>query len=532
MPVFDPAKEQRILEAIRAYKNGSAPSLNEAARRHDVAPSTVKHRYNGRNTCGARQKQPTNQALTNGEEEVLVKWITQLWSQNFPARLDLVRHMAGKIAGREMGENWVTRFLQRHTELTTVRTRLLDDKRGKANDIEAVIGWFTIFYQMIKKHKILPENVWNMDEKGFLIGYGRTATVIVPTDNKHERFCLHDGNRDSVTMVECVSSVGKYCPPMVIFSGHVHLLEWHRDHVEREGWHWAISNKGFTNEHLAMEWLKHCFDPYTATIAGPKLSRSTRLLILDGHGSHITTDFIDYCCEARIVLLCLPPHSTHFLQPLDVGLFSHYSRAYGDTVNSFCERGGTGIGKRDFIDLISNARQKAFTDKTIIGGWKGSGLFPFDPLKVLESLPNFTKANHIQSLKVIIDNVEDNVPDTPTAQTPANPAALHQFVDTIYPHLDSPLKRKLDKVTKAASNLFTQITILETTNNSLLQDIKQQHRIHKPSSQSQLSKARVLADVELQALVDAAEQRAMQHVTRSQNRAQVPTTPARSRLQS
>ena len=44
-----------------------------------------------------------------------------------------------------------------------------------------------------------------------------------------------------------------------------------------------------------------------------------RLLILDGHSSHYNWEFFDYCLNAKILPLCLPAHSTHLLQPLDVG---------------------------------------------------------------------------------------------------------------------------------------------------------------------------------------------------------------------
>ena len=46
-----------------------------------------------------------------------------------------------------------------------------------------------------------------------------------------------------------------------------------------------------------------------------------RMLILDGHGSHLTMEFMDYCWDHKIVPFLLPPHLTHLLQPCDVGIF-------------------------------------------------------------------------------------------------------------------------------------------------------------------------------------------------------------------
>jgi hypothetical protein len=64
-----------------------------------------------------------------------------------------------------------------------------------------------------------------------------------------------------------------------------------------------------------------------------KVPRGWRLLILDGHGSHVTADFIDFCDINRILLAIFPPHSTHSRQPLDVVLFSPLARYYTTELN-------------------------------------------------------------------------------------------------------------------------------------------------------------------------------------------------------
>lgn len=50
-----------------------------------------------------------------------------------------------------------------------------------------------------------------------------------------------------------------------------------------------------------------------------KARRLWRLLILDGRGSHLTMEFINYSDGNNIRLMTYPPHSTHSLQLLDVG---------------------------------------------------------------------------------------------------------------------------------------------------------------------------------------------------------------------
>ena len=81
-----------------------------------------------------------------------------------------------------------------------------------------------------------------------------------------------------------------------------------------------------------------------------------RLLIIDGHDSHVTLEFIEYCDAANIKPYCLPPHSTHLLQPLDVGLFSPLQKAYGKAVDRISRFSFAKIWKVSFLLLLVEAR--------------------------------------------------------------------------------------------------------------------------------------------------------------------------------
>ena len=68
-----------------------------------------------------------------------------------------------------------------------------------------------------------------------------------------------------------------------------------------------------------MDYIQHHVYPLVQQIAD---SASPIFFILDGHASHFSWEFLSFCLEHNMLVLCLPPHSTHILQPLDVGLFS------------------------------------------------------------------------------------------------------------------------------------------------------------------------------------------------------------------
>jgi DDE superfamily endonuclease len=85
-------------------------------------------------------------------------------------------------------------------------------------------------------------------------------------------------------------------------------------------------------------------------------------LLLDGHASHITTKAIKFCIASKIIPLCLPPHTTHLLQPLDVGIFAPLATAYKAGVQ---ERSkyivSYNINKVDFLEIMGAAQEKAIT---------------------------------------------------------------------------------------------------------------------------------------------------------------------------
>jgi hypothetical protein len=68
-------------------------------------------------------------------------------------------------------------------------------------------------------------------------------------------------------------------------------------------------------------------------------------------------------------------------------VFALLKAAYRDQVERL-ERGGIGtIGKQHFTYLYSPARERAFTKRNILAGWKASGLYPFNPDKILTDIP-------------------------------------------------------------------------------------------------------------------------------------------------
>ena len=141
--------------------------------------------------------------------------------------------------------------------------------------------------------------------------------VVTGAERRARPELVQPGDREWVTVIQSICAAGYAIPPFIIYKGRVHNSAWYEEASIPRDWKLSNSENGWTNNALCLEWLKH-FDAHTKT----RRVGIYRLLILDGHESHLNQDFKDYCLKHKILTLCMPPHSSHILQPLDVVCFS------------------------------------------------------------------------------------------------------------------------------------------------------------------------------------------------------------------
>ena len=93
----------------------------------------------------------------------------------------------------------------------------------------------------------------------------------------------------------------------------------------------APSDKGWITTELFESWFTEMFLP-NAVAARPLL------LLLDGHSSHYQPDVIHLAIEHEVLILCLPPHTTHATQPLDCGVFSPFKAQWSTVCHEFIRK--------------------------------------------------------------------------------------------------------------------------------------------------------------------------------------------------
>jgi hypothetical protein len=398
--------------------------------------------------------------LLKTEEEVIVRHILDLDARGFPPRLAAVKDMADSLLAERhrdpVGQNWAATFIKRCPELKVKFNRKYDYKRALCEDPETIRGWFYLVENMKAKHGILDEDTFNFDESGFMMGMISTGAVVTGSDRRGRPKTIQQGNREWTTVIQGINAMGWAIPPFVIFQGKHHLSAWYKEEDLPQDWVIAVSENGWTNNELGLEWLKH-FNKHTKR----KVIGSHRLLILDGHESHDSLDFQKYCKENKIITLCMPPHSSHLLQPLDVGCFSPLKTAYGRQAEDLMRNRITHITKLEFLPCFIGAFKAAITNDNIQGGFRGAGLVPFDPEAVISKLD-------VRLRTPPLPTVEDRPWQS---QTPKNTLEFGSqstlIKERIRRHVDSSptsMVEALEKFTKGAEMMAHSMVLMQKRN--------------------------------------------------------------------
>jgi DDE superfamily endonuclease/Tc5 transposase DNA-binding domain/helix-turn-helix, Psq domain len=389
--VSDPHTEGRILLAINAFKQGQFISIRAAATTYDVPYTTTLRRAQGRPPRS--ECRPNGQKLSSTEESALENWIISLDTRGFPPRVSAVQDMANLLLAARtksdlsaalptVGENWARKFVNRHDTLKSRFSRKYDYQRAKNEDPEVIREWFKRVYSTIQEFGILEQDIYNFDETGFQMGVISTAKVVTRAERKGRPTLTQPGNREWVTAIETIRADRTIIPLMIIFAGKVHISTWYDEKQLPPDWIIGLSDTGWTNDELGMIWLRDVFNRHTHD----RTIGRYRLLIIDGHGSHLTAEFHRFCEDNLIILLCEPAHSSHLLQPLDVGCFSVLKRVYGRMVEDWMRLGINHIDKQDFLTIYPKARTESQSTANIISSFRATGLVPYDPDQVLSRL--------------------------------------------------------------------------------------------------------------------------------------------------
>ena len=457
------AIEERISDAIKVAQSQKKPNIRALARDFNVPYSRLYGRFNGQPSRSERP--PTNSALDSYQEKALIRWIQQLDDLYIPPTPKLVEQQANKIlqhqtdASRSVSKMWAYRFIQRlPNDFSFTKQKPMDKKRIDAEDVGYLSQWYDVLERFIKHTR--PRNIYNFDETGFQIGQLSSQKVVTKYPYKTSRIGAAS-TRESLTAIECIAADGWSAPPFFIVRGEQHLERWYHDSLPKD-YVIAPSANGFITDQLALNWLQH-FHQHTYNRARGE----QRILLFDGHGSHLTFEFLQFCEQHNILPFCFLPHTTHFAQPLDGKPFLTYKNYYRHRNTEVSQWGGSVDDKSDFFREIASIRENTFKPPIIRHAFADRGICPFKSEKILQPLTNALP--HIPDLLGFDPDGADAMGRTPSPhlssssiESPTTPYSARrsiQKMEKVMPTLDesSPDPAKLQR----RWSRFSKYTLIE-----------------------------------------------------------------------
>ena len=405
-------------DAVAACKSG-AVSMRKASSIYGIPLTTLHDHVSGKISSGALPGRGT--VFPEEIEQQMVSKIQSSAQMGFGITRAQLINKAGKLArdmrlrtpwtGLEPGNDWLLGFMKRHPELALRQPVPLTIIRARMLNPTVTNKYFDDLAQVIQVNGLAehPARIWNMDEKNIKLTH-KPSKVLAAKGERNVPSRV--GNcRETVSVLAAINAAGNKIPPMIIVKGKTQKsLNAYNVQDGPVGAAWTYQAKGYMEDILGGLW----FEDHFLKHIGPE---RPQLLLLDGHSSHETLGLIEKARRAEVILLTLPPHTTHWLNPLDKTVFAPLEKDYNRVCSEFMATSTSAVvNKWEWPRLFNLAYIRSMTESNIISGFQACGVHPVNRHKIP------MQAFHPSS---VTDTALPNIPTTTQAPyTPDNPISM------------------------------------------------------------------------------------------------------------
>ena len=484
----------QLLKAAEAVSKGAF--FKTAAREYNIDRMKLKRfvkqqQQHGEYFVSGYEKLSSDKRVLKGSHETeLAAHIVKLSDMYFGISAEKCRKLAYEFAEKngvaipeswrdkeKAGLDWFRSFRMRHNlSLRTPEATSL--ARATAFNSTVVNKFFDnlSFAMDNQTPKFHPQDIYNCDESG--CHTVQTPGRIVSRRGQKQVGAITSRERgELVTVVYAINAIGNVLPPMFIFP-RVRFKD-HFLNLAPNGSIGVASKSGWMNESIFPQYLEHVAKHTRCSKDHPIL------LILDNHESLTSLAAIDMAKKRGIVLLTIPPHTSHRLQPLDLTVFGPFKRAYAQAMDGWMRSNpGKTVSITDIPGLVKIAQNIAMIPRNIISGFESTGIFPYNRNIFTESdfvsatvydqqllAPNIENEGNssFENLNGNTDITENEVTDThhPVSsdhelaiQQPCSSAmSPHTPVNEIHPLPKAPPRKQKNKRKTGSSRILTHTPV-------------------------------------------------------------------------
>jgi hypothetical protein len=161
---------EAALAAIESLEPEEKPVYTQITAKYGVDRRTLARRHHGATISRDAQAQH-QQALHTQQEKELLRYIERLPRQGLPPTRPIIRRFASDIAKKELGKGWVDRYIEQHqVDLISRWATGIDRACHQADSQSRYTLYFELLRSKLSQYDIEPRNIYNIDEKGFMLG--------------------------------------------------------------------------------------------------------------------------------------------------------------------------------------------------------------------------------------------------------------------------------------------------------------------------------------------------------------------------
>ena len=263
----------------------------------------------------------------------------------------------------------------------------LSKKRAEGVTQKVVEDWIDLVQKVWKENGLdelaedqVARRLWNADETGLCLD--ATSTRVLARGGAKSVYEIGGGSgREYITVLGCGSADGTKLPPFILYKAKNLWKRWTTGGLAAA--RYGISDSGWMEADNFHDWFKCLFVPSVSHL----LASGPVILFVDGHGSHISYNLVTTACKEGVILMCLPPHSSHLLQPLDVACYGPLKAVWKETLKHYkLQTAATQVTKVEFPELLKMTWEKSLLPKHLQSGFKRSGLHPLSKTAVPDTM--------------------------------------------------------------------------------------------------------------------------------------------------
>ena len=135
----------------------------------------------------------------------------------------------------------------------------------------------------------------------------------------------------------------------------------------------CVTDSGWSNSEVFRNYLENHFLKFIPCHTDQKI-----LLLLHGHKSHVSVGLVEWASAQGIILYILPAHTSHLIQPMDVGCYGPLQRIYNSLCHKFMRETSRAITRYNVCELACKAYTRALSAENLQSAFRRTGIFPLN----------------------------------------------------------------------------------------------------------------------------------------------------------